>query len=74
MLCYELLCNVISILDFRKTGVILKHFRGQESAGIVTSLGSADSKFKKKKGMGLVTHIYNEEDLGKLKGNLGIGE
>ena len=49
-------------------------YRGQESAGIVTSLGAADSKFKRKKGMGLVTHIYTEDDIAKLKGNIGIGK
>jgi len=24
--------------------------------------------------MGLVTHIYNEDDIAKLKGNIGIGK
>lgn len=54
-------------------GLVGLQHRGQESAGIVTSLGAEDSKFKTKKGMGLVTHIYTEEDIAKLKGNIGIG-
>lgn len=47
----------------------LQH-RGQESSGIVSSDGK---KFYLYKGMGLVSHIFGEEDLKKLKGYLAIG-
>lgn len=48
--------------------------RGQESGGIVTSTGAAGSRFTQKKGTGYISSIFHEEDLVKLKGNLGIGE
>lgn len=44
---------------------------GQESTGIVTSEG--DDRFHVHKGMGLVRNVFNNENLAKLKGNLGIG-
>lgn len=47
--------------------------RGQESAGIATSWGKEGFKYAQKKGMGLVSSIFYEEDIIKLKGNLGIG-
>jgi glutamine phosphoribosylpyrophosphate amidotransferase len=47
--------------------------RGQESGGIVTSTGSKDSRFTQKKGSGYISSIFHEEDLMKLKGNIGIG-
>ena len=50
------------------------HSRGQESAGIVTSTGEANAKFCSKKCMGLVNSAFNNEDLKKLSGTLGIGE
>ncbi|XP_071787673.1 amidophosphoribosyltransferase-like [Asterias amurensis] len=53
-------------------GLIGLQHRGQESAGIVTSHGGTSS-FRKHKGMGLVSQIFNEDNLNKLHGNLGIG-
>ena len=47
------------------------YFRGQESAGLITSHGG--SKFRKHKGMGLVGAIFTDEILKYLHGNLGIG-
>ncbi|KAJ8297918.1 hypothetical protein KUTeg_024449 [Tegillarca granosa] len=47
--------------------------KGQESAGIVTSMGTENCKFKSKKDMGFVSHVFHEEELLKLRGNLGIG-
>jgi len=47
----------------------LQH-RGQESAGIATSDGHIAHIHK---GMGLVSHVFNEENLGHLKGHLAIG-
>ena len=46
------------------------YFRGQESAGIVTSSGG---KFSSAKNMGLVNHVFQEAQLKQLKGSLGIG-
>ncbi|GAB1609570.1 amidophosphoribosyltransferase-like [Argonauta hians] len=53
-------------------GLVGLQHRGQESAGIVTSTGD-ETNFTQKKGMGLVSHIFSEEDLSQLRGNLGIG-
>jgi amidophosphoribosyltransferase len=47
----------------------LQH-RGQESAGIATSDGHAAYIHK---GMGLVAQVFNEDNLGPLKGHLVIG-
>jgi len=50
-------------------------FRGQESAGIVTSFGQDVYQMAQHKGMGLVGQVFKEENILKpLKGNLGIGE
>nr|KAG5701805.1 hypothetical protein BaRGS_000795 [Batillaria attramentaria] len=46
---------------------------GQESAGIVTSSGDKNGKFVTKKAMGLVNNSFTDDDLKRLKGNLGIG-
>jgi len=47
--------------------------RGQESAGIATSRGDDTKKFNVHKGMGLVSHVFDDHAMQKLKGNLGIG-
>ncbi|KAF2890872.1 hypothetical protein ILUMI_15301 [Ignelater luminosus] len=47
----------------------LQH-RGQESAGMVTTNGSS---FHIQKGMGLVRNIFNNENMQKLRGSMGIG-
>lgn len=47
----------------------LQH-RGQESSGIASSDGK---EIYLHKGMGLVAHVFGEEDLKKLKGYLAIG-
>ncbi|MDD5416115.1 MAG: amidophosphoribosyltransferase [Candidatus Daviesbacteria bacterium] len=47
----------------------LQH-RGQESSGIASSDGK---KIYLHKGMGLVAHVFAEEDLKRLKGHLAIG-
>ncbi|MDP3948281.1 MAG: amidophosphoribosyltransferase [bacterium] len=47
----------------------LQH-RGQESSGIASSDGN---KIYLHKGMGLVAHVFGEEDLKKLKGYLAVG-
>uniref|UniRef100_A0A452G2L9 Amidophosphoribosyltransferase n=1 Tax=Capra hircus TaxID=9925 RepID=A0A452G2L9_CAPHI len=51
----------------------LQH-RGQESAGIVNSDGNSIPTFKTHKGMGLLNHVFTEDNLKKLyTSNLGIG-
>ena len=47
----------------------LQH-RGQESSGIASSDGK---KIYLHKGMGLVAHVFAEEDLKRLKGHLAVG-
>ena len=47
----------------------LQH-RGQESAGIATTDGKKIQVYAK---MGLVSHVFTEEALSKLTGNIAIG-
>lgn len=47
----------------------LQH-RGQESTGIVSSAGDT---FTSRRGMGLVTEVFDQEELGKLSGHMAIG-
>ncbi|XP_064609991.1 amidophosphoribosyltransferase-like [Liolophura sinensis] len=54
-------------------GLVGLQHRGQESAGIVTGYGADTHRFAQKKGMGLVNQVFSEEDMVRLKGNLGIG-
>ncbi|XP_055932416.1 amidophosphoribosyltransferase-like [Argiope bruennichi] len=53
-------------------GLIALQHRGQESCGIVSSNGDKHI-MRTHKGSGLVSHAFKEDDLAKLKGNLGIG-
>ncbi|XP_028932973.1 amidophosphoribosyltransferase [Ornithorhynchus anatinus] len=55
-------------------GLVGLQHRGQESAGIVTSDGQLEPTFKIHKGMGLVNHVFTEDNVKKLYvSNLGIG-
>uniref|UniRef100_A0A0A9WRJ6 Amidophosphoribosyltransferase n=1 Tax=Lygus hesperus TaxID=30085 RepID=A0A0A9WRJ6_LYGHE len=54
-------------------GLVALQHRGQESAGIVTSEGTSETHLNVKKGMGMINTIFNDENMKKLKGNLGIG-
>jgi amidophosphoribosyltransferase len=47
----------------------LQH-RGQESSGIASVVGG---KIRRHAGEGLVSHVYNEEQLAALKSNMAIG-
>ena len=47
----------------------LQH-RGQESAGIATAEGN---KIYIHTDMGLVSHVFTEDELARLKGNIAIG-
>ncbi len=51
-------------------GLYALQHRGQESAGIVTSDGK---KVLEHKAMGLVSEIFNEQILNKLKGHVALG-
>lgn len=51
-------------------GLFALQHRGQESAGIVTSDGK---KVRSKKGMGLVTEVFQKPDLDELPGHIAIG-
>ncbi len=51
-------------------GLYALQHRGQESAGITTSDGRSAYI---QKGMGLVSQVFNEENLSPLKGHLAIG-
>jgi amidophosphoribosyltransferase len=52
-------------------GLYALQHRGQESAGIATSDGSAT--FALRTGMGLVSQVFDEEDLAFLRGQIAIG-
>lgn len=54
-------------------GLVALQHRGQESAGIVTSEGVCSKFFHVHKGMGMINNIFNDENMKKLNGNLGIG-
>ena len=48
----------------------LQH-RGQQSCGVVTV--DSEGEFRRVKGDGLVTEVFNEEKIGRLKGSMAIG-
>ena len=50
----------------------LQH-RGQESCGIAVTDTFGERKVLSRKGLGLVNDVFDEEELSKLKGNLGVG-
>jgi len=63
--------NVSSTIYY---GLFALQHRGQESCGIaVSDTEGPKGKVLSKKGMGLVHEVYEQEDLEKLKGNIGVG-
>ncbi|MCM1027245.1 MAG: amidophosphoribosyltransferase [Roseburia sp.] len=55
-------------------GLVALQHRGQEAAGIsVSDTKGAKGNLATKKGMGLVSEVFTEEDLEGLKGNIGVG-
>ncbi len=50
-------------------GLLCLQHRGQDAAGVVTF----DTRFHLKKGTGLVRDIFNDKNMARLTGNLGIG-
>ncbi|MCS7063313.1 MAG: amidophosphoribosyltransferase [Methylacidiphilales bacterium] len=53
-------------------GLYALQHRGQESAGIVSTVGNS-GVFRVHRGMGLVSQVFNEEALKKLAGDRAIG-
>ena len=51
------------------SGLTALQHRGQDSAGVVTF----NKTFHIKKGLGLVNNVFNEKNLKRLAGNIGIG-
>jgi amidophosphoribosyltransferase len=51
-------------------GIYALQHRGQESAGIVSTDGKRTFEHK---GMGLISQVFNEENLQKLEGHIAIG-
>ena len=51
-------------------GLYALQHRGQESAGIAVSNGSQIDLYK---GMGLVSEVFNNEDIDRLNGHIAIG-
>jgi amidophosphoribosyltransferase len=50
-------------------GLVSIQHRGQDAAGACTFNG----RFHMKRGMGLVREVFREDNIGRLRGNLGIG-
>jgi amidophosphoribosyltransferase len=48
-------------------------YRGQESAGIVTSEGNSAKAFRVHKGMGMINSVFNDDSMKKLRGRLKCG-
>jgi amidophosphoribosyltransferase len=53
-------------------GLYALQHRGQESAGIATS-GADGDHFTLRTGMGLVSQVFDEEDLAHLRGDIAVG-
>lgn len=75
-------CGVFGIYDFDGNdvastvyyGLFALQHRGQESCGIaVSDTNGPKGKVSLSKGMGLVNEVFTQEDLEKLRGNIGIG-
>src|SRR5271170_686252 len=71
-------CGVFAVFGHPQAATItffglyaLQH-RGQESAGIVVH-GDKERKFKGHHGMGLVSQVFNDQELAKLPGTRAIG-
>jgi amidophosphoribosyltransferase len=75
-------CGVIGVYDVEGGdvasdiyyGLFALQHRGQESCGIaVSDTYENQNNIRSYKGMGLVNEVFNEENLAKLKGNIGVG-
>tara|TARA_Y100001936_G_scaffold251186_1_gene306198 strand:- start:7063 stop:8499 length:1437 start_codon:yes stop_codon:yes gene_type:complete len=70
-------CGIVGVYNTKKNvakdlffGLFSLQHRGQESAGIATSSGFG---IKLEANMGLVSQVFNEENISKLSGGIGIG-
>ena len=69
------MCGIIGLLGRRSVideiylGLMTIQHRGQDAAGAITY----DNRFNLKKGNGLVQNVFNEKNLARLKGQMGIG-
>lgn len=54
-------------------GLFALQHRGQESCGIAVSDTNGPRKVDLLKGMGLVNEVFDQDNLSKLKGNIGVG-
>ncbi len=69
------MCGVIGIYDNEEvigkiyTAMLTIQHRGQDSSGILTF----DKRYHVKKGNGLVRDIFDQYNIDRLKGNIGIG-
>jgi amidophosphoribosyltransferase len=75
-------CGVFGMYDFDGNdvassiyyGLFALQHRGQESCGIaVSDTNGPKRKVMSQKGMGLVNEVFVQEDLEKLKGDIGVG-
>lgn len=69
------MCGVVGVVSHKPVapelyeGLIHLQHRGQDAAGIMTY----DTRFHAKKGVGLVRDIFDETNMVRLQGNVGIG-
>lgn len=74
-------CGVFGIYDLDGNdvastiyyGLFALQHRGQESCGIAVSDTNGPRKVDLLKGMGLVNEVFHQDNLLKLKGNIGVG-
>ncbi len=75
-------CGVFGMYDFDGDdvastiyyGLFALQHRGQESCGIaVSETGGPKGKVSSYKGMGLVNEVFDEKNLGAMKGDIGVG-
>lgn len=70
------MCGVVGIKSCKPVagelyeGLIQLQHRGQDAAGIITY----NKRFHIKKGVGLVRDIFDEHNMARLQGNIGIGQ
>lgn len=69
------MCGIIAASGYRNViqdlydGLVVLQHRGQDAAGIVTF----DSQFHLKKSTGMVSEVFHQQSLERLKGPMGIG-
>ena len=70
----EISCEADELAREVYFGIFALQHRGQESCGIaVSDTNGPKRKVDVQKGMGLVNEVFDEENLSKLKGNIGVG-